>query len=351
MGISVKHAGNVTPSAYGAYGAGQGKRYAEDARLALQRIEAEKTRRRQAGSQYTALKAREVEAEKSRAFAVEQGDTAYARGLEQTELAQGYREESAAGDFARSIAGMEFAQGQREQSAEDAFARAQEAKQGEGRDFEVGYSDKQREEVNALADAYDAAVASGEYSEDELKDIRDQMQAKRLGIKPQPRMKQKTPFVTGQGIGDTWTSDTGVLLTRDDKGNVKKLGDAPAAKEKLQPTVKDVASLYQQGFNALTDEEGVAPSPERIEEFVRTALELHKKITEETPEAPVTQPPPAGSTSQETLISHVVSPPKSTIDYSKLSEEELSGEINAAAERAGVSPDVVRAIVEKDRGE
>ena len=346
MGISVKHAGNVTPSAYGAYGAGQGKRYAEDARLALQRIEAEKTRRRQAGSQYTALKAREVEAEKSRAFAVEQGDTAYARGLEQTELAQGYREESAAGDFARSIAGMEFAQGQREQSAEDAFARAQEAKQGEGRDFEVGYSDKQREEVNALADAYDAAVASGEYSEDELKDIRDQMQAKRLGIKPQPRMKQKTPFVTGQGVGDTWTSDTGVLLTRDDKGNVKKLGEAAG-----QPTVSDITSLYAQAYKTLSPDGLTTPDPKDVEDYVKGALELHKKAMAGFEEAPVAPAVPAGPTSQESLISHVISPAKSTIDYSKLSEEELSGEINAAAERAGVSPDVVRAIVEKDRGE
>lgn len=63
MAIIVKHSGNAAPQLWGAFGSGQGKRYSEDSRLALERAEREKSRQ-----------AAMTEAERSRRFRAKQSE-------------------------------------------------------------------------------------------------------------------------------------------------------------------------------------------------------------------------------------------------------------------------------------
>ncbi len=71
-----------------------------------------------------------------------------------------------------------------------------------------------------------AAQADKEFTDDEMKELRRQAYSKLAGVGPLPSIRERSPYPEGQGPGQTWTSDDGnFLFTRDDKGNIKKLGE------------------------------------------------------------------------------------------------------------------------------
>jgi len=92
--------------------------------------------------------------------------------------------------------------------------------------FSFELSERQRQDFNQLADVYERAEESGDYTPEELQDLRRQIDARRLGIRPQQRAQKSSPFPQGQNTGDVWQSNDGqYLLTRDQNGNVKKVAD------------------------------------------------------------------------------------------------------------------------------
>jgi len=141
--------------------------------------------------------------------------------------------------------------------------------------FEWEYSAKQRIDFDRKAQAYEDAVKSGNYSPDELAEMKDQFISNEMGIEPVPRLKRKSQWPEGQGIGQSWTTPDGrFLMTRDDKGNEKQLADMNPP-----PTMKDIATLYQQASNALEGVDGTTASPESIEKWVDNAIKLQQKYS------------------------------------------------------------------------
>ena len=95
-------------------------------------------------------------------------------------------------------------------------------------------------------------MSSGEYTQDELNSLRTEVDAKRRAITMQPRFKKRSAFPDGQGTGQTWESTDGrFLLTRDSKGEVKKI-----AETNNKPTYKDEMDAWKNAIALATGEDG-----------------------------------------------------------------------------------------------
>ena len=218
MPILVKHSGNVAPAAYGAYAGGKGKRQQQDADRALTHIEQQQRIRAQAQAQASSQWFSSQEAKKNRKFSAEQRESDRAFQLDRDKTV-----------FDRGQEAADAAQTRTGELAEEAYGRRKE-------EFSYEMSEKQRQEENRFADAYDDAVSSGLYSPEELKTILKERIAKRAGVPSLPRLKPKSPWPEGQEPGQSWKDpETGHTMTRDDKGNQKVLHKAPDTK----PTVKE----------------------------------------------------------------------------------------------------------------
>ncbi|HRT28605.1 MAG TPA: hypothetical protein P5527_02330 [Kiritimatiellia bacterium] len=114
----------------------------------------------------------------------------------------------------------------------------------------TGYTDKQREEFNALSEALVRAEQSGDYTPEELKELRRQVTARQLGIQPVRIMGKESAYPDGQGIGEIWTLDNGTVVTRNSKGDVSKIADA--RNEGGMPNEK----AFQMAFKMASDEAG-----------------------------------------------------------------------------------------------
>jgi hypothetical protein len=245
MAIVVKHGGNPAPALVGAYGAGIGKRQAEDARQQAQLAAAEEAQRK-------SLEAQQREAALNREFTLGRDEAGQERSLETMRLSADLREGSAEADQLR----------RRE-------------------DVEWGYTARQRQEFEDMARSYDEAVNSGEFSADELKEVKRQVLAKQAGIKPLPKLKKESPYPEGQDVGQVWQApdSPGVTLTRDKEGNVKKLYESGVG----APSVADVAKIAQTVTDSLTTEDAKggkkSPKPEDVEAGVKRILEMHKRLT------------------------------------------------------------------------
>jgi hypothetical protein len=246
MAIVVKSGGNPAPALVGAYGAGIGKRQAEDARQQAQLAAAEEAQRK-------SLEAQQREAALGREFTLERDEAGQERSLETMRLGADLREGAADADQLRRREDVDYA-----------------------------YTTQQRQEFDDAARSYDEAVNSGEFSEDELKEIKRQVLAKQNKIAPLPTLKKESPYTEGQGVGQVWQApdSPGVTLTRDKEGNVKKLYESGGG----APSVDDVAKLAKTVTETLTTEDQktglrVSPKPEDVEAGVKRLLEMHKRLT------------------------------------------------------------------------
>ena len=254
MAIKVKSSGGGAPIG-GAFVGGQARRQIDDAKLRVSALNSELNSRRGAGTAYSqrqgagerqaaSIDARQDAQLSDQAAREEAATTAFDRTTETMGASAKLRERASALEAARRLNVMGKQAGIREDAAAAGQLRKHE-------DIEFALSAKQRDEYNKLSDAYDDAVASGDYSEEELAEIRDQVTAKRMGIKPQPRIKKQSQWPAGQDVGETWATVDGATLTRDNKGNVKKLKDASGV------TPKDRADAWKTAYEALKDPEGL----------------------------------------------------------------------------------------------
>jgi len=158
------------------------------------------------------------------------------------------------------------------------------------------YSQKQVDEYNKLSEAYADAVSSGEYTPEELQQIKRQIDAKRMGIEPVEKIKKPQPFQEGRNIGDVWQDESGLTLTRDKDGNVKKIADAPAPEkpEKKQDDI-DINKIYAEvakEVNPTTGEpisadEAMKKTEERVKAIRAIQEKLNPQPTEPVPEPQV----------------------------------------------------------------
>jgi len=201
MAIRVAHSGNVAPTAVASFGSGLGRRQKEDAAQALSHLEHQQRLDAQKAAQANSLNAA---ADARRSAERGRPDVLGAR--------------TAADEAAR----LEM---MRREAREDRI---------EGRkDFDFELSSKQRQEYNQLADAYEAAVRSGKFSKSELAnmavDLREKQDAMTDVNSPVRRLKDKSPYPEGQGVGQSWVDkDTGMIMSRDMKGGLGTPKDNPA---------------------------------------------------------------------------------------------------------------------------
>lgn len=126
----------------------------------------------------------------------------------------------------------------------------------EGAPVKTGYTDKQREEFNALSEALVRAEQSGDYTPDEMKELRRQVTEAQLGIKPVRIMGKESAYPDGQGIGEIWTLDNGTVVTRNSKGDVSKIADGMSNEKAFQMAFK------------MAGDEGGAVSMARVKEIM-----------------------------------------------------------------------------------
>jgi hypothetical protein len=193
MAIRVAHSGNVAPAAVGSFGGGLGRRQKEDADRALSHLEHQQRLDAQKASQANSLNA-----------------AAAAR-----------------------------------RSAERDRGTLRDERR-EDLDYEL--SERQRAKHNQLSEAYEDAVSSGNFSEIELQDLEKEIIRAQAGLTSAGRIKSKSPYPEGQNIGQVWTSDDGrFLLSRDSKGDIKKVSDTNA-----KPTFSDRIKAGQVAMSAAT---------------------------------------------------------------------------------------------------
>lgn len=283
MPITVKHSGNAAPQLVGAYGAGMGKRWADDGRAALARIAQEEEAQRQ--REFAAAEAQRSrdyqasEAEKARKFSDQQTDESRQDAWDRLNTQRDWstQDQQRSRDWALS-----------DQESLDKRNRSMaEFEQGLRRsDIEFTHTQQQREEFNKLSKAYDDAVKSGDYTPDELKEIKRRIVAKQAGIEPLPSLKKPSPWPAGQDIGETWKSEDGnFLMTRDKDGNVKKLGETNA-----NPTRQDRIKAYELAQKMKLPGEGEGDAdPRPIKEIVAEILGESKPQTaaRESPSDPL----------------------------------------------------------------
>lgn len=238
MAIVVKHSGNAAPTLVGAYGAGQGKRQAEDAKQRLDiasRAEEAEKQRRFAWQQ----------AEAQRSFQRRESRVARRHDALQREIDRGWRSDEAALADERATERMRLGH---EFGVEDMYTQADlregmaDSDQMRRRDdIEWNYSTKQRQDLQRTFDALAEAQASNDFTDDEMKELRQQAYSKLAGVGPLPSIRERSPYPEGQGTGQTWTSDDGnFLLTRNSKGEISKLGELNG-----KPTYKDTTSAWK----------------------------------------------------------------------------------------------------------
>jgi len=248
MPITVKHSGNAAPSIWGAFAGGKGRRQAEESSAALARIERAKDRRLQVNLHRSSQHQRIQELRDQRAFQREMEELSHRQSFERM-------------DYNRTL---------QSEMADEAAQRWRDK-------VEFEFDAQQRAEFDRLSKGYEEAKASGEFTEDELDDIRRQVIAKQAGIEPMPRLKRTGP--SPQEMFDQNTFErNGVVYGFDKDGAVKKLADSNSA-----PTFRDISDLYKQAIQVLQNEDGTLPGREEIDRFVQDALELRDRFTPKNP--------------------------------------------------------------------
>lgn len=92
--------------------------------------------------------------------------------------------------------------------------------------LDVGYSPQQIQRIQALNNqqgVLDEKLAAGDISQAEYEAGAGRINTMIGAVKPQRIPPKKSPWPPGQGVGDTWRSQAGDVVTRDEKGKVSVL--------------------------------------------------------------------------------------------------------------------------------
>jgi hypothetical protein len=258
MPITVKHSGNAAPAAVGEYAAGQGKRYAEDSRLAIGRINA-----RQEAEKARAFAA--TEAERNRQFQAGQNDEA--RQFRSDELDTMNRERDIQREKDRQFAWDQAGaarQAENEQRGMDNQAATQRMfTENDIRRDNVQYefTAKQRMEYNLISDKIAEVQQSDHFTEQQKKDAIWQLELKQKGIQPVGSLKPPEPTLDGHKAGEQFTSPDGsAMLTVEADGRggmkIKKLYET-----NKNPTWKDRLDARKVFVEQFKDKYGMVDSP------------------------------------------------------------------------------------------
>jgi hypothetical protein len=136
-----------------------------------------------------------------------------------------------------------------------------------------GFTQKQADEWNRMSEAYDEAVQSGEYTQEELADMQHKIRMKQMGIadSPMERKKAEAPTPEQQFQEKTYRDpETGALVGFKPDGTPFKLADAAKAEGVLDDAGLD--KLMTQARTELS-ESGDVPTQEAI---IARAKELHR---------------------------------------------------------------------------
>ena len=235
MGIRIDHGGGVAAHLATAYGTGQAS---TRQRMREQKAQVDERRREQELQREFTLERDQSQ----RDFTLERDSLQRDFTLDRDQAGQAFTLE-------RDSLGQEFQLGRDEGQREFVLERDQAQLDRFGEQLTA----QQRHEWNRLEDAYEQASASGDYSEEELADLKRQIDAKKMGIRPTPRM-QESPFPKGQGIGEIWEQE-GTMFTRDHQGIPKEIGVQARRMEeqRKREEAKRLHDLQMQAIEAARD--------------------------------------------------------------------------------------------------
>lgn len=214
MAINVKHGANPSVVLAARYGAGQNA-----ARRQAQVAGAQSADRRET---------REDQQEFQREMT--EGQRGFRR--EMAGQGQDFRREMVEGQAGRQRDLMEFGQGLREE------------------DFEFRLTAQQRADQEKYQNALYEVESSDSFSEEEKGEAKRRLTAKLAGIRPLPSRKDPSKFPQGQGVGESWTTPEGLVLSRDAQGSIKKIGES-----RSQPTYQDRIKAWDLALKASTNQE------------------------------------------------------------------------------------------------
>jgi hypothetical protein len=119
--------------------------------------------------------------------------------------------------------------------------------------YDYKYTQKQNQHIEELQNAKDWVNNNSGLSDDQKAELLWQIEAKSAGITPGkfPKDPSKPDWPEGQGIGDSWTSELGNTISRDEKGNKfvleekKEDKSAEIQAKKQEALVKSQLSLIE----------------------------------------------------------------------------------------------------------
>ena len=224
MPIVVKHSGAAAPTAVASYGGGQAKRNVADAPGILRVGENRKAR---------------IERENTRLAAQVAASNASRAARRQAPI------DAKAKTDAETL--------KHERDLELIGARTDGRSQADGQDedpnFEVGFSDTQRQEYNQITDSIDKIKNDPNLTEEDKAEAIDKQMQRRQAIENSPSrsMKAKSPYLPGRGVGESWQDDSGNTWVRDSKG-------IPSVEVEFDPEAerKRRSDEYDADFNRYT---------------------------------------------------------------------------------------------------
>jgi hypothetical protein len=117
--------------------------------------------------------------------------------------------------------------------------------------FEFKLTAQQKQDQANYQNALYQLQQDDSFSPEEKDEAERLLFAAMAGIEPLPTRREPSEFPDGQAIGQYWEDPrTGMVFTRDSKGDVKKIGDIQ------QPGQQDVSKLWQTAFSAAQDIDG-----------------------------------------------------------------------------------------------
>ena len=137
---------------------------------------------------------------------------------------------------------------------------------GVGSQPAMRHTRKQRDEFNQLSQAYQDAVESGDYTDDELADIRRQIHARQMGIQPIPQMEEQGPTPDQRLADKTVQLPDGTVLVEDARGQWSPL---ETRQSKMQDRIDSlVQDAMRQGFETMDE----------VRDYVSMAIDLEREI-------------------------------------------------------------------------
>ncbi|MFO7936470.1 MAG: hypothetical protein R6V06_02560 [Kiritimatiellia bacterium] len=138
----------------------------------------------------------------------------------------------------------------------------------------------QRAEFNNLSKNYAAAVASGDFTEDELKVIRKETQQKQMGLQPTPRVKEPPQFAHGHSVGDEYVAKDGIPRVIDASGVPRVPSGWKPPESTGQISVSDISKTYRDVYNEMAEmsDDGKPADPKAVADEARNRLNFIKEF-------------------------------------------------------------------------